>query len=67
MKQNTKVDYFEDTNIPSEEIKIGPVELSEMIESKLSVKGYKSKQTKREINYLIDSFNQNFGKTYKRI
>jgi len=68
MKRNTKIDSFEE-EIQPEIINLCAVDLSDMIESKLENKGKgrTSAIFKKEVNNMIDIFNNKYGKVYCKI
>jgi len=67
MKRNTNVNMDEESK--PEVIEMNAVELSDLIESKLENKGKGRPSTafKKELNFLIEMFNKNYGKTYSKI
>ena len=72
MKRNTNIDYYEDEEVePHDEVVQGALELSDIIEEKLSVRPKKGTASfrlwKNEVNKLITSYNEKFGKVYTHV
>jgi len=64
MKKN--IDYYEgDPGDEQEKIPLGAFELAELIEQRIESKG--NKGWKKEVNSLIDEYNERFGRTYARV
>lgn len=63
------IDYYEgDGGDEQEEVPLGAMELSELIEQKIEG-GTEGKPAfwKKEVNKLIDEYNERFGHVYKRV
>lgn len=63
MKKN--IDYWEGESDEKEKIPLSAFELSELIEQRIESKG--NKHWKKEVNSLIDEYNERFERTYKRV
>lgn len=64
MKKN--INYYEE-DIPNEKIELNAVELSDLIEETLSVKGRRSRTKVLEINKLIEEYGEKYGKVYNKL
>lgn len=61
------IDNYEEIDDQVEEIIMSALELADFIEERIAVRGRKSKANIKEINGLIDEYNNRFGHTYTRL